>query len=177
SGTTGTPKGVQIIHSNISRLVKGTDYVDFNAPHIYLQLSPISFDASTFEIWGSLLNGNKMIIIESNRPTLDEISQKLETENVTILFLTTALFNLMVDHHPSSLQNLRQLLMGGEAVSVHHVKKALSLKKFTLTHVYGPTENTTFSTYFNVPGEWKEQSTVPIGKPINNTKAYILNTD
>uniref|UniRef100_UPI001E598FD8 AMP-binding protein n=1 Tax=Oceanobacillus sp. AG TaxID=2681969 RepID=UPI001E598FD8 len=175
SGTTGRPKGVEVIHQNVVRLVKETNYATLNEKQVLLQLASIAFDASTFEIWGGLLNGAKLVMIGSNRPTLEEIAFTLEHEKITTMFLTTALFNTMVDHQLMALKGVQQLLMGGETVSVSHVKKALSLNSLQLVHVYGPTENTTFSSYYVVPETWEEESTIPIGKPINNTKIFILN--
>ncbi|MEN1970715.1 amino acid adenylation domain-containing protein, partial [Lentibacillus sp. N15] len=174
SGTTGHPKGVEVIHRNVVRLVRSTNYATLNENEVLLQLASIAFDAATFEIWGSLLNGARLVMIGSNRPTLEEIAYALKHEKVTTLFLTTALFNTIVDHQLMSLDGVQQLLMGGETVSVPHVRKALSLSNLQLVHVYGPTENTTFSSYYVVPDTWKNESTIPIGKPINNTKIYLL---
>ncbi len=175
SGSTGKPKGVSVIHRGVVRLVKGTEYANFSTQEVFLQLAPISFDASTFEIWGSLLNGGRLAVMPPHTPSLQELGQAIEQYQVTTLWLAAGLFHLMVDSQLSSLKNVRQLLAGGDVLSVSHVKKALQeLKGCILINGYGPTENTTFTCCYALTDPTQVGNSVPIGRPIANTKVYLL---
>ncbi|SFJ64582.1 amino acid adenylation domain-containing protein [Thermoflavimicrobium dichotomicum] len=174
SGSTGKPKGVEVVHRAILRLVKGANYVDIRQDDVFLQLAPVAFDASTFEIWGSLLNGARLVIMPPHTPSLEEIAQVLKEARVTTLWLTVGLFNLMVEHQLSALKGLRQLLVGGDVVSVPHVQKVLALGGVQVISCYGPTENTTFTSCYPIPADWQGGTSVPIGRPISNTDVYIL---
>ena len=175
SGSTGKPKGVSIIHRCVVRLVKETNYANFSVEEVFLQLAPISFDASTFEIWGSLLNGGRLVVMPPHTPSLQELAQALGQYQVTTLWLTAGLFHLMVDSQLQSLKNLRQLLAGGDVLSVPHVLKVLlELKGCTLINGYGPTENTTFTCCHAITDSTQLGNSVPIGRPIANTQVYLL---
>ncbi len=175
SGSTGKPKGVSIIHRSVVRLVKETDYANFSVEEVFIQLAPISYDASTFEIWGSLLNGGRLVVMPPHTPSLQELGQALGQYQVTTLWLTAGLFHMMVDSQLSSLKNVRQLLAGGDVLSVPHVKKVLQeLKGCTLINGYGPTENTTFTCCHKITDSTQLGNSVPIGRPIANTQVYLL---
>ncbi|BAZ22953.1 non-ribosomal peptide synthase [Kalymmatonema gypsitolerans NIES-4073] len=175
SGSTGQPKGVSIIHQGVVRLVKETNYVRISCQDVFLQLAPISFDASTFEIWGSLLNGAQLVVMPAHPPALEEIAQVIENHNVTVLWLTAALFHLMVEQHLEKLTSVRQLLAGGDVLSPPHVQKVLQvLPQCQLINGYGPTENTTFTCCYRVKQSTANGASVPIGRPIANTQVYIL---
>ena len=175
SGSTGRPKGVAVAHRAIARLVRNSDYVQFTPRDVFLQLAPISFDASTFEIWGALLNGARLVIHPPPMPSVEELGRVLQREEVTTLWLTAGWFNQMVDSQLASLQKLRFLLAGGEALSVPHVLKAArELRNCQLINAYGPTEGTTFTCCYRVPRTWPGRASVPIGRPIANTRAYVL---
>lgn len=178
SGSTGTPKGVAVPHRAVVRLVRETDYASFSPNETFLQLAPISFDASTFEIWGPLLNGGKLVVMPPAPPTLEEIGRAIGQHGVTTLWLTSGLFNAMVDERLSDLQPLRQLLAGGDVLSVPHVGKALrELKHTRLINGYGPTESTTFACCHTIAPEARLEGAIPIGKPIANTSVYILDAN
>ena len=174
SGSTGLPKGTLVVHRGIVRLVKETDYVTITEQDVFLQASTVSFDAATFEIWGSLLNGAKLVLLPPELPSLAEIGQAIQSHHVTTLWLTAGLFTLMVDHHKEYLSGVRQLLVGGDIVSVPHVKKALEIAGLTVINGYGPTENTTFTCCNPVTIMPESAHTFPIGRPIKNTTAYVL---
>ena len=179
SGSTGKPKGVQVIHRGVVRLVKHTSYINLSAEEIFLQLAPISFDASTFEIWGSLLNGGQLILFPGNTPSLPELGQIIKQEQITTLWLTAGLFHLMVDERLEDLTYLRQLLAGGDVLSVPHVQRFLTKvgangRSPLLINGYGPTENTTFTCCYEITQATDFNNSIPIGRPINNTQVYIL---
>jgi acyl-CoA synthetase (AMP-forming)/AMP-acid ligase II/acyl carrier protein len=140
-----------------------------------LQFAPITFDASTFEIWGSLLNGGKLVLCSPGLPSFEELGRMIEVEKITILWLSAGLFHEMVEQKLPSLQGLRFLLAGGDTLSVSHVLKAnCELSRCELINGYGPTENTTFSCCYRISKDWKGGCSVPIGRPISNSQAYIL---
>jgi aspartate racemase len=174
SGSTGRPKGAAVAHRSIVRLVKNTNYASFSRDEVFLQFATISFDASTFEIWGSLLNGARLALMPAGPASLDELGRALKRYKVTTLWLTAGLFHLMVDTHLDDLRGLRQLLAGGDVLSVPHVRKVLQeLKGCRLINGYGPTENTTFTCCFPVTSAGVNGS-VPIGRAIANTSVYVL---
>ena len=175
SGSTGRPKGVSVIHRGVVRLVKQTNYASFTAEEVFLQLAPISFDASTFEIWGSLLNGARLVVMPPHTPSLQELGQAIEQYQVTTLWLTAGLFHLMVDEQIEDLKGVRQLLAGGDVLSVGHVKKVLEeITGLRLINGYGPTENTTFTCCYPITEPSLVGILVPIGRPIANTQVYLL---
>ncbi|MCI0536212.1 MAG: amino acid adenylation domain-containing protein, partial [Verrucomicrobiales bacterium] len=175
SGSTGNPKGVAVPHRGVVRLVKNADYARFNTDEVFLQFAPVSFDASTFEIWGPLLNGATLAIYPPTFDSLEQLGQVLERHKVTTLWLTAGLFNYLVDAGAGALGGVRQLLVGGDVVSVPHIRKALRAWPGTqLINGYGPTENTTFTCCYSIPRDWPEHRSIPIGVPINNTQVYIL---
>ena len=128
------------------RLVKNTDYVQFGVDEVFLQAASLSFDASTFEIWGALLNGGKLVLLPMASPSLAELADAIAHHQVTTLWLTAGLFHLMVDEQLDALKPVRQLLAGGDVLSGAHVRKALAeLTHTRLINGYGPTESTTFT--------------------------------
>lgn len=174
SGSTGRPKGVLVPHRGIVRLVKETNYVHFSTSDVFLQFATLSFDASTFEIWGALLNGAKLVIYPPEMPSLADLGNFLLKEEITTLWLTAGLFHQMVDDHVDKLKGLKQLLAGGDVLSVPQIMTALrELPTCRIVNGYGPTENTTFTCCYSVPRTWHGAS-LPIGKPISNTSVYIL---
>ena len=173
SGSTGKPKGTAIPHRGIVRLVRETNYLKFSADDVFLHFAPASFDAATLEIWGPLLNGGKLVLFPSATASLRELAEVLVQEKVTTLWLTSGLFNQMVDLHLDALRGLKYLLAGGDVLSVAHVERVLRELPCQLINGYGPTENTTFTCCYPIPKNWWGAS-VPIGSPITNTYTYIL---
>jgi amino acid adenylation domain-containing protein len=175
SGSTGIPKGVVVPHCAVNRLVRNTNYIQFNGNDCIAQVSNISFDAATFEIWGALLNGAQLVGI-SKDVLLSPLafSTQLYEQNISVLFLTTALFNHLASYRPDAFSRLRYLLFGGEAVDPRWVREILRYPPEQLLHVYGPTENTTFTSWYLVKDVPEAATTIPIGRPISNTQIYLL---
>jgi amino acid adenylation domain-containing protein len=178
SGSTGRPKGVAVAHRNVVRLVRGAGYADLGPQEVFLQLAPVSFDASTLEIWGPLLNGGRLVLYPGTRASLEELGRTLRTQGVTTLWLTAGLFHQMVDEHPGDLATVRQLLAGGDVLSPRHVREIVAAHPgLTLINGYGPTENTTFTCCHPVRQESGVRGSVPIGRPISNSSVYLLDRE
>jgi amino acid adenylation domain-containing protein len=177
SGTTGVPKGVCVSHRNVARLVCNPDYVELGPDEVVLQLAPLAFDASTLEIWGALLNGGRLVVLPRNVPTATELAQVLREHAVSTLWLTAGFFHSLVEADVQALAGVRQVLAGGDVLSVSHVQHLLDAKHDgVVVNGYGPTENTTFTCCHRMAPGLKLADTVPIGRPIANTRVYLLDT-
>ncbi|MBD2120848.1 non-ribosomal peptide synthetase [Trichocoleus sp. FACHB-262] len=177
SGSTGQPKGVAVPHRAVNRLVCDTNYIQIHPSDRIAQVSNVSFDAATFEIWGALLNGAQLIGIDrevSLSPL--KFATALAQQQIDILFLTTALFNQVASEVPTAFHRLRYLLFGGEVADLQQVRAVIQAgAPKHLLHVYGPTECTTFASWYEIQ-ELSETATLPIGRPVANTQLYILDT-
>ena len=175
SGSTGVPKGVAIPHRGVVRLVKSGGFAQMGENEVFLQMAPVGFDASTFEIWGALLNGGRLVVMPPGTPSLEELGLALRRNSVTTLWLTAGLFHLMVDERLDDLRGLRQLLAGGDVLSPAHVRRAVgALPDCNIINGYGPTENTTFTCCHTIDRDDLEPGAIPLGRPIGNTTVYIL---
>jgi amino acid adenylation domain-containing protein len=175
SGSTGGPKAVGVPHRAIARLVYGLPDVPLGAGARVLHAAPLAFDASTFEIWGPLLHGGCVVIAPDKLFSPLELDELVKSQGVTALWLTSALFNVVIDTHPGALAGVRHVLTGGEALSVSHVERALAaLPDVVLINGYGPTEATTFTTYHVIQRDARPRSSIPIGRPLANTRVYVL---
>jgi len=176
SGSTGKPKGTLTTHFNVIRVVKDCNYIDLRATDRILQLSNYAFDGSVFDIYGALLNGAALVTIERQKVlAAHQLAEVIKNEQITVFFITTALFNVLVDLEVDCFGKVRKILFGGEKVSVEHSAKALKyLGKDRIIHVYGPTETTVYATYYFINHIHETAATIPIGKPISYTAVYIL---
>ncbi|MFX3646303.1 MAG: amino acid adenylation domain-containing protein [Paenibacillus sp.] len=174
SGSTGKPKGVVATHQNIIKTVRNNGYVELNSKDRILQISNYAFDGATFDIYGALLNGSTLVLTtEEQMQNVASLADMFTKEKITVAFMTTALFNTMVDWNPSCFSKVRHLLFGGEKASIRHLNKAFAvLGPERLLHMYGPTETTVYATYYPIT----LPDLVPIGKPIHNTTAYVMNS-
>ncbi|HJX26678.1 MAG TPA: amino acid adenylation domain-containing protein, partial [Thermoanaerobaculia bacterium] len=175
SGSTGRPKGVAVTHRNVVRLVRETNFADLSQKQVFLQLAPLAFDASTLEIWGPLANGGRLAVLPAGQPTLAELAAALDLHGVTTLWLTAGLFHQMADAQPESLRRLSQLLAGGDVLQPGHVRRLLQEPGGpVLINGYGPTEGTTFTCCHPMTRPEQVGVTVPIGRPIANTRVFLL---
>ena len=176
SGSTGWPKGVAVSQRNVVRLVRENWFASFDEREVFLQFAPVAFDASTFEIWGALLNGARLVLMPPGVPSLEELGGALRHHGVTTLWLTAGLFHLMVDERLEDLKGVRQILAGGDVLSVAHVRRFLRAagEGCTLVNGYGPTENTTFTCCQLLRAGDEIANSVSLGRPIANTRVYIL---
>ncbi|MGW1543288.1 non-ribosomal peptide synthase/polyketide synthase [Streptomyces sp. NPDC002309] len=174
SGSTGRPKGVVVPQQAVVRLVQQANYVTLGDDDVVAQASSVSFDAATFEIWGALTNGAKLVGVDRDVLLSPErLTARIERSRITTMFVTTALFNRLAAEAREGLGSLRYLLFGGEAVDPVSVRRVMeSAGPEHLLHVYGPTETTTFATWHAV--ERVEGATVPIGGPVSGNRLYVL---
>jgi amino acid adenylation domain-containing protein len=179
SGSTGRPKGILIQHRSVLRLLCNTDYVQLCPADIVAQVSNCSFDAATFEVWGALLAGATLDIISTEvllAPA--QLAAQLRAHGITTMFLTAALFNQVAHEIPEAFNAMRQLLVGGEALDVRSVVEVLKAGgPQRLLNGYGPTEGTTFTTWQLVDEVSPQAQTIPIGRPIANTRVYVLDKE
>ncbi len=176
SGSTGHPKGITIPHRGVVRLVLDTDYVELTSEDRLAQVAPVAFDAATFEIWGALLNGGQVVVLPKTVVLApSEFQRAVRQYDISTIFVTTALVNHIAQAVPSTFHGVRQVLFGGEAVDPKWIRVLTengSPRRFL--HVYGPTENTTFSTWHRIETIPDNAPTIPIGRPIANTQGYIV---
>ena len=174
SGTTGKPKGSMIRQKSVVRLVRNTNYIDLTAQDRLLLTGAIVFDASTFEIWGSLLNGGTLYIPEKEEildPKL--LGNSLSKNGITTLWLTSSLFTQIAENRTDIFSRLKYLLVGGDVLSPPHINKVRrDNPQLKVINGYGPTENTTFTACYRIERDFDHN--IPIGKPISNTTIYIL---
>ena len=177
SGSSGAPKGIAIPHRAIVRLVRNTNYIHLKSDDRIGHTSNCAFDAATFEIWGALLNGATIVGIEQQTVLSPaQFGAEIRNKKISVQFITTALFNQVIAEAPDAFRPLRVLLFGGQAVDPSSVGAVLrSGFSGDLLHVYGPTEATTFATWHAVDQVDHDAVNVPIGGPISNTNAYVLN--
>ncbi|WP_158524204.1 non-ribosomal peptide synthetase [Serratia marcescens] len=175
SGSTGTPKGVMTPHQGITRLVRNNRYAAFDADDRIAFAANPAFDASTMEVWAALLNGGALVVIAPEvMMEAERLAAELQRHRITTLFLTTALFNQYVHSISGALAQLKYLISGGEKEDPGAYARLLQERgPVHLIHAYGPTETTTFATTARIERAEGEER-LPIGKPIGNTRAYLL---
>ncbi|AJF67781.1 non-ribosomal peptide synthetase [Streptomyces vietnamensis] len=175
SGSTGQPKGVCVPHRAVIRLVHEAGYVRLGAGERMLRLSPLSFDASTLELWGALLTGAVLEVHPAGLASPTELGAFLQERGITVAWLTAGLFRLVEEFAPESLGGLRQLLTGGDVVPHEHTARLLARHPgIVVTNGYGPTENTTFTTTHSVARAEDVDGPLPIGRPVPGTRVHVL---
>ncbi|MBX9458402.1 MAG: non-ribosomal peptide synthetase [Rhizobium sp.] len=177
SGSTGRPKGVSVTHRGISRIALDQNYVKLRRSDVILHAASISFDISTFEVWGALLNGCVLAGLPDGGFSVPLLCDVIRKQGVTVTLLTTGLFNLFADFGDVHLPSLRHVLFGGEVASAEHARRFLKAHPgCRLTNGYGPTEATCIATYFEIPAHF-EGHELPIGVPVGHTGIHILDDE
>lgn len=177
SGSTGRPKGVAVPHRGITRLVLDQNFIEFRPGDMVLHSTTISFDASTVDVWGALLNGSTLVIMSKANFSLTDMRDLIRLHGITFLNFTTGLFNVFADHADEPMPSLRQAIFGGEVASAPHVKRFVAAHPgCLLTNVYGPTEAACIATTFTVPRHFTGAE-LPIGDPIAHTDVFLLDDD
>lgn len=178
SGSTGRPKGVEVPHRAIVRLVQAQDFARMGPQETWLHMAPTSFDASTLEIWAALLHGGRCVVLEES-PAPGVLAETIRHHGVTSAWFTATLFNALVDVAPDAFRGLQQIIIGGEALSPEHVRRAFDqLPDVRFVNGYGPTENTTFTCCHLISrADIDSGRAIPIGRPIANTSVFVLDCD
>jgi amino acid adenylation domain-containing protein len=177
SGSTGVPKGVMVEHRSVVNLATNVDYLEMRADDRILQTGAPAFDATTFEIWGALLNGLRLYVVD-DEVLLDAraLGRFLAKNRIDIMFLIPPLFNQLVEADETLFRPLRYVITGGDVMSMKHVEQVRKANpSLTMINAYGPTENTTYSTCY--PVTQAEPRTIPIGRPIPNSTAYVFDRE
>ncbi|MDI3390679.1 amino acid adenylation domain-containing protein [Streptomyces sp. B-S-A8] len=177
SGSTGRPKGVMVEHAGVIRLVQDADYFDFSPRHRFLQTGALEFDAATFEIWGALLNGAVLHVVDRDvLLTPARLKQAVQATGVTVLWLTSPLFNQLADEDATLFAGVETLLVGGDVLSVRHINLVrAACPGLRILNAYGPTENTTFTTVFPVDRDYR--TAIPIGRAVSGTSVHVIGPD
>jgi len=180
SGTTGQSKAVDVPHRAIVRIACEANYIQFTKEDVLFLHSPLNFDASTFELWSALLNGGRLEVSVEERMSPTELAKQVYDGGITMIWLTSGLFNVLMDLHIQMFCKVKHILTGGDVVSTEKVQLAQAKLPNSLFYsMYGPTEATTFTTFYKVPKNFKQTSLaqVPIGVPISHTRVYILDSN
>ncbi|HEY3869544.1 MAG TPA: amino acid adenylation domain-containing protein [Actinocrinis sp.] len=174
SGSTGEPKGVVVPHRAVTRLALTTELQMLPGDRV-LRMAPLAFDASTYEIWVTLLNGATLEVFSAQRPSVSRVVAFFEQRRITVAWLTASLFRLIAQSRPQALAGLRWLVSGGEVVPHEIAARMLELHPgLVITNGYGPTENTTFTTTHTVRQSAEIDGPLPIGRPIAGTGVFVL---
>jgi amino acid adenylation domain-containing protein len=176
SGSTGRPKGVAVPHRAVTRLVCNTNYIDLKANDRVAQASNTTFDAATFEVWGTLLHGAQLIGIGKEAVLSPQLlAAQVRELAISVMFLPTSLFNHVVGEISDAFHSVHTLMFGGEEANVKRTRELLQAgRPQRLLNVYGPTEGTTFSTWHMINNVPEDALRIPIGRPIGNVRTYVL---
>jgi amino acid adenylation domain-containing protein len=179
SGSTGEPKGVILRHDAIINRIKKTNYVRFRSSDRVAQIANISFDATLFEVWGALLHGAQLHIIPKQITLIPKhFSKILHKLKISVLLITSSLFNQTLLLAPSAFDTIRQLFCGAEPCDINMMQKLLKRKNkkklpIKIINAYGPTEITILALTHEITIKDTKMITVPIGKPVTNTHVFI----
>ncbi|MEU9202572.1 non-ribosomal peptide synthetase [Streptomyces sp. NPDC048332] len=177
SGSTGVPKGVRVPHAAVSRLVVEPDWAKFGPDDVFLQLAPVAFDASTFELWAPLVNGGRLAVHPPGPLSTEQLATTLAEERVTVAWMTAGLFHQMTGRHLDAFAGLRHVVAGGDVVSATQVRRLLEAHPgLVFTNGYGPTENTTFTACWTSTAP-PAGRTVPLGRPVSGTRVLVLDPE
>src|SRR5579863_10407802 len=175
SGSTGLPKGTAVPHRSFRGFMCGVDYVNFDEKQVLFQHSALSWDAMALELWPALVHGGRCVLHSGETATADDIRHAIQHQGVTTLWLTSALFNSIIVSDPHVLTGLKQLMVGGEALSVAHIRDALDLlPEIRIVNGYGPSECTVFTTCYRITPQPQRLSSIPIGRPIGDRQVFLL---
>jgi amino acid adenylation domain-containing protein len=176
SGSTGTPKGVVVQHRQIAALARNDERVRVAPGERVAMFAPLSFDASTFELWNALCGGGNVVIFDRANDSVQELGDQVRLHRPDWLFLTTGLFHLVAEYDPAAFDAVRRLITGGDVLSPKYVQRVAARRTAQILAAYGPTETTTFASLHEVNPD-DETSTVPIGRPLAGVTMCVLDAE
>ncbi|MFE6410059.1 non-ribosomal peptide synthase/polyketide synthase [Streptomyces sp. NPDC057837] len=172
SGSTGAPKGVAVRQRDVAALALDRAFASHDRVLVH---SPHAFDASTYELWVPLLRGGTAVLAPPGDLDAAAVRRAITEQGVSCLFLTIGLFRLFAQEDPACLRGAREVWTGGEAVPGAAVRRVLdACPGLTVVDVYGPTETTTFATRHAFHAGDPLPATLPIGRPLDDTRVYVL---
>lgn len=175
SGSTGEAKGVPVSQRNVLAFADAPDYLPAEGASVAFS-SPPSFDASTLEVWATLLNGHTLHVHAADRIDPSDYVEWLRAGRIGVAFITSALFEVLMCLDDVQLPALTHVLIGGDVVPPAAVRRFLAANpEAVCINGYGPTENTTFSTVHVICETDLLQSNVPIGRPVAGTGVAVVN--
>ncbi|MEV0190090.1 amino acid adenylation domain-containing protein [Kitasatospora purpeofusca] len=179
SGSTGVPKGVLIPHRAVTRMFGPGGLDGFGPGHITAQVAPGAWDMYAFELWGQLTSGGACVVVEENHLMPGRLRALVADRGVDTLWLTTSLFNLVVDEDPDAFAGLGTLYVGGEKQSPRHVARFLErFPDLPLWNGFGPAENCMLTTVHRMrPADTAVPTGIPVGRPVPGTTVLLLRED
>ncbi|WP_371478781.1 amino acid adenylation domain-containing protein [Kitasatospora sp. NBC_00315] len=175
SGSTGRPKGVIAPHRAVVGTFLAQSYADFGPGMRVLQCAPVSWDAFALELFGAILFGGTAVLQPGQDPEPAVIARLIAQHHITTVHVSASLLNFLLDEYPGVFTGVRQIMTGGEAASVAHVRRALTdYPGIRLVNGYSPAESMIFTTTHTITTTDTETGTIPVGKPITNKRVYVL---
>ncbi|MCX4725054.1 non-ribosomal peptide synthetase [Streptomyces sp. NBC_01306] len=175
SGSTGAPKGVTAPHRALTTTVLEQHFAEFDDEQVWLQCAPVSWDAFNTEVFYPLLTGSVCVLHPGQKPDPATVSALVAEHGVTVLEISSSLFNHLVDEFPEVVAAVRRCMPGGEAASPRHAAAALRMPGApALTNGYGPVESMGFTTVHEITPTDAESASIPIGVPLAGKRAYVL---
>ncbi|WP_435845365.1 amino acid adenylation domain-containing protein [Streptomyces erythrochromogenes] len=175
SGSTGRPKGVAVPHRALTTTYLGQDYARFGPDEVWLQCSPVSWDAFALELYGALAFGGACVLQPGQRPDPQAVTELTRRHGVTQLQLSASLFNFLLEEFPETYDDLKVAFTAGERASVTHVGKALDqYPDLVVANGYGPVESLGLTTCHRATPEDAAGASIPIGHPLHGKAVHVL---
>ncbi|MFE0582148.1 amino acid adenylation domain-containing protein [Streptomyces sp. NPDC058874] len=175
SGSTGRPKGVAVPHRALTTTYLGQDYARFGPDEVWLQCSPVSWDAFALELYGALAFGGVCVLQPGQRPDPQAVTELTRRHGVTQLQLSASLFNFLLEEYPETYDDLKVAFTAGERASVTHVGKALDqYPDLVVANGYGPVESLGLTTCHRATPEDAAGASIPIGLPLHGKVVHVL---
>ncbi|MGW2395272.1 amino acid adenylation domain-containing protein [Kitasatospora sp. NPDC001664] len=175
SGSTGTPKGVVSPHRAIVGTLLGQDFAELSPDQVWLQCSPVSWDAFALELFSPLLSGGTCVLQPGQRPEPTVIAALAAEHAVTTLHVSASLLNFLLDEYPATFAKLRQVMTGGEAASIPHVMRLVEdFPQIRLVNGYSPAESMIFTVAHHITPADAGRPSIPVGRALNGKQLWVL---